>query len=359
MLQEIAHLRTVIEQDLATLISNGAGNGGIHASALEEFRLKHLVRKGTLAEMTERLRDVPKEDKPAVGKELNVLKTFTEAEFKRLSEEVSNKVVNTPTFDLTLPGRRLQNAPKHPIHQTLDDMLSIFNRMGFAIAEGPEIEDDFHNFEALNFPPDHPARDMQDTFFMHAANADGKPRPDVLLRTHTSPVQVRLMQSQKPPIRAVMPGRVYRNEAISARSLAEFHQIEGLYVDKNVSLAELKGTVVSFAQQFYGPMLGGKELKYRFRPSFFPFTEPSAEMDITCFLCGGKGCRICKYSGWLEILGCGMVHPNVLKAGGIDPEEYSGFAWGMGIERVTLLRTGIDDIRLLYDNDIRVLKQFV
>ena len=352
MLQEILHLRTIIEQDLQALGSAPSKD------QLEQFRLKHLVRKGTLAELTERLRDVPKEDKPVVGKELNVLKTLAESEFKRLSEEISVEAASAPTLDLTLPGRRLRHAPKHPINQTLDEMVAIFNRMGFAIAEGPEMEDDFHNFEALNFPPDHPARDMQDTFFMEATNRDGSKRDDVLLRTHTSPVQVRLMQSQKPPIRAIMPGRVYRNEALSARSLAEFHQLEGLYIDKNVSLAELKGTLVSFAQQFYGPMLGGKELQYRFRPSFFPFTEPSAEMDITCFLCGGKGCRICKYAGWLEILGCGMVHPNVLKAGGIDPEEYSGFAWGMGIERVTLLRTGLDDIRLLYDNDVRILEQF-
>jgi phenylalanyl-tRNA synthetase alpha chain len=353
MLNEIANLRTIIETDLATLGSTPAKDH------LEIFRLKHLVRKGTLAEITERLRDVPKEEKPAVGKELNILKTFTETTFKELLENTAaTPVSSTPTLDLTLPGRTLQHAGKHPINQTLDEMLAIFNRMGFAVAEGPEVEDDFHNFEALNFPPDHPARDMQDTFFMEAVNADGSKRDDVLLRTHTSPVQIRLMLSQKPPIRAVMPGRVYRNEAISARSLAEFHQLEGLYVDKNVSFAELKGTVVSFAQQFYGPMLNGAELRYRFRPSFFPFTEPSAEMDITCFLCGGKGCRICKHSGWLEILGCGMVHPNVLKAGGIDPEEYSGFAWGMGIERVTLLRTGIDDIRLLYENDVRILKQF-
>ncbi len=352
MLQEIHQLRAIIEQDLRSLVATPSKDH------IEQFRLKHLVRKGTLAEMTERLRDVPKEEKPTVGKELNLLKTLAESEFKRLSEETGVQAASAPTLDLTLPGRKIRHAPKHPINQTLDEMVAIFNRMGFAVAEGPEIEDDLHNFEALNFPPDHPARDMQDTFFMESHHADGSKRDDILLRTHTSPVQVRLMQSQKPPIRAIMPGRVYRNEAISARSLAEFHQIEGLYVDKNVSLAELKGTLVSFAQQFYGPMLGGKELQYRFRPSFFPFTEPSAEMDITCFLCGGKGCRICKYAGWLEILGCGMVHPNVLKAGGIDPEEYSGFAWGMGIERVTLLRSGIDDIRLLYDNDVRILEQF-
>jgi phenylalanyl-tRNA synthetase alpha chain len=218
--------------------------------------------------------------------------------------------------------------------------------MGFRVALGPDIEDDYHNFEALNFAPDHPARDMQDTFFV-------KDRADVLLRTHTTPVQVRLLQSMKPPIRAIMPGRVYRNEAISARALAEFHQLDGIYVNKNVSFAELKGTMLSFARQMYG-----QDIKYRFRASFFPFTEPSAEMDITCFLCKGEGCRVCKQSGWLEVVGCGMIHPNVLRESGLDPEEYSGYAFGFGIERVTMLRTGIQDIRLLYENDIRVLEQF-
>jgi phenylalanyl-tRNA synthetase alpha chain len=352
MLNDIANARLAIEKDVNALKES------LDKESLERFRLTYLVRKGIIAELTDRLRDTPKDQKPVVGKELNALKTFAESEFKALARRLETKAADAPTLDRTLPGRRLWRAPKHPIHQTLDEMIAIFVQMGFAVAEGPEIEDDFHNFEALNFPPDHPARDMQDTFFMRAQNADGTPREDVLLRTHTSPVQIRLMQSQKPPIRAIMPGRVYRNEAISARSLAEFHQIEGLYVNKDASLAELKGTLVSFAQQFYGPMLNGETLRYRFRPSFFPFTEPSAEMDITCFLCGGKGCRICKYTGWLEILGCGMVHPKVLKAGGIDPEEYSGFAWGMGIERVTLLRTGIDDIRLLYENDVRILEQF-
>ena len=352
MLQEITQLRTVIEEDLQNLGTAPSKD------QIEHFRLKHLVRKGTLAELTERLRDVPKEDKPAVGKELNVLKTLAESEFKRLSEETSVQAASTPTIDLTLPGRRLRHAPKHPINQTLDEMLAIFNRMGFAVAEGPEVEDDLHNFEALNFPPDHPARDMQDTFFMEATNKDGSKRDDVLLRTHTSPVQVRLMQSQKPPIRAVMPGRVYRNEAISARSLAEFHQLEGLYVDKNVSLAELKGTLVSFAQQFYGPMLGGKELQYRFRPSFFPFTEPSAEMDVSCFVCGGSGCAICKHTGWVEILGCGMIDPAVLENCKIDSKKYTGFAFGMGIERITMLKYTVKDLRIFSENDVRFLRHF-
>ncbi len=226
----------------------------------------------------------------------------------------------------------------------MEEMKRIFVSMGFSIASGPEIESDYYNFGALNFAPDHPARDMQDTFFISK---------DVLLRTHTSPVQIRVMEKQKPPVRVIMPGRVYRNEAISARSLVMFHQIEGLYIDKGVTFSELKGTLVSFAKQFYG-----SNSKYRFRPSFFPFTEPSAEMDITCYICSGKGCRVCKYSGWLEIVGSGMVHPNVLKNVGYDPEVYTGFAFGFGVERPTILRHGIDDIRLLYENDVRFLRQF-
>jgi phenylalanyl-tRNA synthetase alpha chain len=228
--------------------------------------------------------------------------------------------------------------------QTLDEVKSIFVRMGFGIADGPELEDDYHNFEALNFPPDHPARDMQDTFFVSRTG---------LLRTHTSPVQIRVMKSQKPPVRAIMPGRVFRNEAISARSLAAFYQVEGLYVDRGVTFADLKGTLVSFARQFYG-----RDIKYRFIPSFFPFTEPSAEMYITCFLCKGKGCRMCKQTGWLEVLGCGMVDPNVFTAVGYDPEVVSGYAFGMGIDRTAALLYGVDDLRYFYENDIRFLRQF-
>jgi phenylalanyl-tRNA synthetase alpha chain len=228
----------------------------------------------------------------------------------------------------------------------MDRMIDIFKELGFSVAEGPDIEDGYHNFDALNFPPDHPARDMQDTFFLKDKEQE------LLLRTHTSPVQIRMMQLQKPPIRSIMPGRVYRNEAINARSLAEFHQIEGLYIDKKVTFAELKGTLMTFAKKMYG-----ENSRFRFRPSFFPFTEPSAELDISCYLCGGTGCKICKQTGWLEIAGCGMVHPNVLKAGGIDPEVYTGYAFGFGIERVAMLRTGINDIRLFYDNDVRVLEQ--
>ena len=233
---------------------------------------------------------------------------------------------------------------RHILTQTLFEIKSIFKGLGFSVYDGPELESDYYNFEALNFPPDHPARDMQDTFFVS---------DKFLLRTHTTPVQIRIMEKEQPPIRAIMPGRVYRNEAISSRSYCMFHQVDGIYVDTDVSFAELKGTLVSFAEQFYG-----EGLKYRFRPSFFPFTEPSAEMDITCYICKGKGCRVCKHSGWLEILGCGMVDPNVFKYVNYDSEKYTGYAFGMGIERIAMLKYGIDDIRIFFENDLRFLKQF-
>ncbi len=338
MLQEITTLRSQIEAELPAVTS---------AELLEQFRLRHLVKKGTLTALMERLREVPKEDKPLVGKALNELRQFVDQEFTRLKEQFDSAQSTSKLIDVTLPGRREKRGSVHPVQQTLDGILSVFRKMGFSVAEAADLEDDYHNFEALNFAPDHPARDMQDTFFIKDE------RSDLLLRTHTSSVQIRMMQSQTPPIRSVMPGRVYRNEAVSARSLAEFHQVEGLCIDTNVTFAELKGTIITFAKEMYG-----SSSKFRFRPSYFPFTEPSAEVDISCYLCGGKGCRICKYSGWLEICGCGMVHPNVLKNCNIDPEVYSGYAFGFGIERVTMLRTGIDDIRLLYENDVRVLEQF-
>ncbi|HRI29944.1 MAG TPA: phenylalanine--tRNA ligase subunit alpha [Candidatus Kapabacteria bacterium] len=316
--------------------------------ALEEFRLKHLVKKGTLQQFVEQLREVPKADKPQVGKLLNSVRAKAEQAWTQAKELLEQQAQSSPSIDVTLPARKMRRGTVHPINATLERALGVFKTLGFAVAEGPDIEDDAHCFSMLNFADDHPARDMQDTFFVASEHSS-----DIVLRTHTSSVQVRLMTNQKPPIRAVMPGRVYRNEAVSARSLAEFHQVEGLYIDKNVTFAQLKGTLVEFARAMYG-----KDLKYRFRPSYFPFTEPSAEMDITCYLCKGAGCRVCKFTGWLEILGCGMVHPNVLRNCGIDPEEYSGYAFGFGIERVTLLTTGIDDIRLLYENDVRVLRQF-
>jgi phenylalanyl-tRNA synthetase alpha chain len=312
---------------------------------LDQLRIKYLSRSGIIAQLFERMKTVVQSEKPIVGKALNEFRQLAQSKFdeKKLSLEQAAKPKES-AIDLTLPGRTKSVGTKHPITQVMEEIQRIFIGMGFSVAYGPEIESDYYNFGALNFAPDHPARDMQDTIFI----AD-----QILLRTHTSPVQIRVMEKQQPPVRVIMPGWVYRNEAISARSLAAFHQVEGLYVDVGVTFSELKGTLVAFAKQFYG-----SSIKYRFRPSFFPFTEPSAEMDITCYLCGGKGCRICKYSGWLEVCGSGMVHPHVFQAVGYDSEKYTGYAFGMGIERTALLRYGIDDIRILYENDVRFLKQF-
>jgi phenylalanyl-tRNA synthetase alpha chain len=340
MLDQINQLRAEIERELPSIASSAEA---------EAFRLKHLVRKGTIAALFDRLREVPKEQKREVGQALNALRSFAEEGHAQAQQQhPSGAARGAATHDVTLPGRRLYHGHAHPVMQAKARMEEIFTRMGFTIELGPDVEDDYHNFEALNFAADHPARDMQDTFFVKAEG-----REDLLLRTHTSPVQIRVMQSRRPPIRSIMPGRAYRNEAVNARSLAEFHQVEGLYIDRNVTMAQLKGTLFEFAKAYFGD-----DVRVRFRPSFFPFTEPSAEMDVTCFLCGGKGCRVCKGSGWLEILGCGMVHPNVLANCGIDPEVYTGYAFGMGIERTHMQRIGLDDIRLFYENDIRVLEQF-
>jgi phenylalanyl-tRNA synthetase alpha chain len=312
---------------------------------LEQVRIKFLARSGEIAVLFEEMKTVAASEKPALGKALNELRQDAQSQFdaKKILLEQSSKPKEIP-FDLTLPGRPRPIGTKHPVVQVMEEMKRIFISMGFSVETGPEIESDYYNFGALNFAPDHPARDMQDTIFI---------AEKILLRTHTSPVQIRVMEKQPPPVRAIMPGWAYRNEATSARSLVAFHQIEGLYVDRGVTFSELKGTLVAFAKQFYG-----SSIKYRFRPSFFPFTEPSAEMDITCFICGGKGCRICKHSGWLEVLGSGMVHPHVFQSVGYDPEKYTGYAFGMGIERTALLRYNIDDIRILYENDVRFLKQF-
>jgi len=338
MIEQIHALQATVERDLAAITS---------VEDLERFRLHHMVKKGTLQVLTDALRTVPKEDKPVVGKALNILRSLAENGFEN-ARSLYERRTSTQQIDVTLPGRQAGTGSVHPITQTLDRIVDIFTSMGFDVAESFDIEDDAHNFGKLNFAEDHPARDMQDTFFI-----DDPERADLVLRTHTSSVQIRVMEEMKPPIRCIMPGRVYRNEAVSARSLAEFHQIEGLYIDKNVSMADLKGTIMAFAHRMYS-----SDAKFRFRTSYFPFTEPSAEVDMSCFICKGDGCRICKHSGWLEICGCGMVHPNVLRNCGIDPEEYSGFAFGFGIERVTMMLTGIDDIRMLYDNDVRVLRQF-
>lgn len=321
----------------------------------ENFRLKFLSRKGSLAQLFEEMKQVPKEEKPAVGKLLNEVRTQLESDFESARQSAeSEKKRELGRIDLSIPGRKRYIGRKHPLTQTAEEIKRIFTGIGFGIADGPEIEDDYHNFEALNFPPDHPARDMQDTFFVKYPPADeGNGTGKYVLRTHTSGVQIRVMENNKPPVRVIMPGRVYRNEAISSRSYCLFHQVEGLYVDKNVSLAELKGTITYFANELFG-----SGVRLRFRPSFFPFTEPSAEVDVNCFICSGKGCRICKHTGWLEIMGCGMVDPNVFKFVGYDEKEVSGYAFGLGIERITLLKYGIDDIRLFFDNDVRFLNQF-
>ena len=312
---------------------------------LEQVRIKYLGRNGIVTKLFDELKAVPSEDKPIYGKLLNSLRAAVTESFnnKKIRLE-SGKSSDSPTLDLTLPGKKVKLGSKHILTQTLFEIKSIFKGLGFSVYDGPELESDYYNFEALNFPADHPARDMQDTFFIS---------DKFLLRTHTTPVQIRIMEKEQPPIRAIMPGRVYRNEAISSRSYCMFHQVDGIYVDAHVSFAELKGTLVAFAEQFYGD-----GLKYRFRPSFFPFTEPSAEMDITCYLCNGKGCKVCKHTGWLEILGCGMVDPNVFKHVNYDSEKYTGYAFGMGIERIAMLKYGIDDIRILFENDVRFLKQF-
>jgi len=316
----------------------------INADSLEEFRLKYLSRKGIINDLFEQFKTIPKESKREVGQLMNELKIKAEEIFKEYSELYENKKDIQLSIDTTLPGDSFITGSRHPIQLFQHRILDVFRKMGFTVAEGPEIEDDWHNFSGLNFPKNHPARDMQDTFFIDK---------NYSLRTHCTSVQIRLMENMKPPIRAVMPGRVYRNEAISARSHCFFHQIDGVYIDKKVSFADLKKTLYFFVKELFGEDYG-----IRFRPSYFPFTEPSAEMDISCILCHGDGCNVCKHSGWLEILGCGMIDPNVMKDNGIDPEEYSGFAFGMGVERTTMMLYGIKDIRQLSQNDMRFLRQF-
>ena len=318
---------------------------------VENFRLRYISRKGVVGDLFEELKQVPVEEKKTVGKILNELKQAAENKLAALNEQLESNPSAQTDIDLTLPGIPNTLGNLHPLSLTRYKIIEIFERLGFNVADGPEIEDDWHNFSALNFPENHPAREMQDTFFIKKKGASDA--QDILLRTHTSNVQIRLMKKQKPPIRAIMPGRVYRNEAISARAHCFFHQVEGLYVDKNVSFSDLKQTLFHFAKEMYG-----KDIKLRLRPSFFPFTEPSAEIDVTCLICKGEGCVVCKRSGWVEIAGAGMVHPNVLRNCGIDPQEYTGFAFGMGIERVTQLRYQVNDLRLYSENDIRFLKQF-
>ena len=316
------------------------------AATTEEFRVRLFGKKGEITVLFERFKEVPPQDKRVFGQELNVLKTLAINKFKDLQEKHKKAFKVDPTLDLTLPGDPTPLGSRHPVSIVRNQIIDIFSRLGFTTSTGPEIEDDWHVFSALNFPPEHPARDMQDTFFIEQD-------PDILLRTHTSSVQVRVMENQKPPIRTISPGRVFRNEAISARSHCIFHQVEGLYINRSVSFVDLKQTLLFFSKEMFG-----QDTRIRLRPSFFPFTEPSAEMDVSCTLCGGKGCNLCKYTGWLEILGCGMVDPNVLDSVGIDSQEFTGFAFGMGIERIALLKFGIKDIRLLFENDVRFLRQF-
>jgi phenylalanyl-tRNA synthetase alpha chain len=314
---------------------------------LEEFRIKFLGSKGLTKSLFAEMKNVPNEKKKEFGQVLNDFKQFAEEKFETAKGSTGNSQQSVKEdIDLSLPGDAIQIGSRHPITLVRNRIISIFQRLGFSVADGPEIEDDWHNFTSMNLPADHPARDMQDTFYIHQ-------NPDWLLRTHTSSVQARVMESQKPPIRVICPGRVYRNETISARAHCFFHQVEGLYIDENVSLADLKQTLYFFVHEMFG-----EEVKVRFRPSYFPFTEPSAEMDISCLICGGEGCSVCKHTGWVEILGCGMVHPKVLENFNIDPEKYTGFAFGMGMERICQLKYRVNDLRLYSQNDIRFLKQF-
>ncbi|MEI6522382.1 MAG: phenylalanine--tRNA ligase subunit alpha [Bacteroidota bacterium] len=311
----------------------------------EEFRLKFLSKNGKVSLLFDEFKEVSPEDKRALGKPINELKNIAQNKFNDLQEQFTKSTEKgSSSIDYTLPGDAYQTGSRHPLSLVRNQIIEIFNKIGFSVADGPEIEDDWHNFSALNFPEEHPARDMQDTFFVDENWA---------LRTHTSSIQIRVMEKQKPPMRLLAPGRVYRNEAISARAHCQFHQVEGFYIDKNVSFADLKQTLLYFAKEMFGT-----QTKIRLRPSFFPFTEPSAEMDISCMFCNQNGCNICKHSGWVEILGCGMIDPNVLINCNINPDEYSGFAFGMGIERITMLKYKINDLRLFFENDVQFLKQF-
>ncbi|MGL5261516.1 MAG: phenylalanine--tRNA ligase subunit alpha [Bacteroides sp.] len=316
------------------------------AEEIEALRIKYLSKKGTIPQLMKDLREVPKEMKKEVGMKLNELKNKAQEQINQLKAAYETQDTDSEGLDLTRTPYPIELGTRHPITLVKNEIIDIFTRLGFSIAEGPEIEDDWHVFSSLNFAEDHPARDMQDTFFIEA-------NPDVVLRTHTSSVQTRVMDHSKPPIRIICPGRVYRNEAISYRAHCFFHQLEALYIDKNVSFADLRQLLLHFAQELFG-----EETKIRLRPSYFPFTEPSAEMDISCNICGGKGCPFCKNTGWVEILGCGMVDPNVLESNGIDSNEYSGFALGMGIERITNLKYQVSDLRLFSENDTRFLKEF-
>jgi phenylalanyl-tRNA synthetase alpha chain len=317
---------------------------------LEDFRLKFISRNGLVTKLFEELKSASTQEKPLLGKQLNTVKKLAEEKFNSFKSSLEDSDSKSGDIDLTLPGRYFSVGRQHILTQTLNEFVKIFREIGFNIAEGPELEEELYNFDALNTPEHHPARDMQDTFYVQSKHEKDK---KYVLRTHTSPVQIRTMLANKPPVRIVCPGKVYRNETVTPKNYFMFHQVEGLYVDKNVSMRDLKGVLSYFFKKFYG-----EKTKTRFIPSFFPFTEPSGQVDITCFLCEGKGCKTCKDTGWLEIGGCGMVDPNVFKAVGYDPDVYSGYAFGLGIERIAMMKYGVNDIRLFYNNDIRFLDQF-
>lgn len=341
-------MQSKIDQYTAEVMAFSPTDG----NELEAFRIKFLGTKGIIKELFEEFKTVTPYEKRSLGKFLNQFKQLTENIHQDFFEAISGAAIDeqNSNIDLTLPGDGFEVGSRHPLSLVRNEIIDIFKRLGFVVAEGPEIEDDWHNFSALNFPEEHPARDMQDTFFIRKGDQE---KGDIALRTHTSSVQVRMMEQGKPPFRAIMPGRVYRNEAISARAHCFFHQVEGLYVDENVSFSDLKQTLYHFVQELYG-----EGTQVRFRPSYFPFTEPSAEMDISCTICKGAGCNMCKYSGWVEILGCGMVDPNVLENCGIDSKKFTGFAFGMGMERIANLKYVIRDLRLFSENDVKFLKQF-
>lgn len=317
---------------------------------LENFRLRFISRNGLVTGLFEELKNASKEEKPLLGKKLNEVKKLAEAKFEEYNSKLEESSASSADIDLTLPGRNFSVGTDHLITQTLDEMVKIFREIGFKITSGPELEEEFYNFDALNTPDYHPSRDMQDTFYVADKNDKSK---KYVLRTHTSPVQIRTMMANKPPLRIISPGKVYRNETVTYKNYFMFHQLEGLYVDKNVSMRDLKGVLTYFFKKFYGA-----DTKTRFIPSYFPFTEPSGQVDVSCFICGGKGCKTCKDTGWLEIGGCGMVDPNVFKSVGYDPEKVTGYAFGMGIERIAMMKYGIKDIRILYQNDLRFLEQF-
>ena len=342
MLNQITEIKKAAEAEKVTSLEE-----------LEAYRIKYLSKKGLVPLLFDDFRNVPAEKKREVGQKLNILKQDVQDRYNSLKQSLVNQDDISKINDLTRPSYPFSFGSRHPISIVRNEIIEIFSRIGFVVSEGPEIEDDDHVFSKLNFAPEHPARDMQDTFYVFRISDEDSNPDDILLRTHTSSVQVRVMQNEKPPIRTISPGRVFRNEAISARAHCIFHQVEGLYIDENVSFADLKQTLLFFAREMFG-----KETEIRLRPSYFPFTEPSAEMDVSCRICGGKGCNVCKYTGWLEVLGCGMVHPNVLDNCNIDSKKYTGFAFGMGIERIAMLKYQVNDLRLYFENDIRFLEQF-